>query len=64
MKKTSTPPASVHPPAKHSGACDPKDMPVTGWDNGLCQDYDRKLFRWFASRIDARYQLRRALGIN
>ena len=30
----------------------------TGWNNGLSQDYNRQLFNWFASRIDARYVLR------
>ena len=31
---------------------------VTGWDNGLCQDYDKGLGRWFANRLGARQQLR------
>ena len=31
---------------------------TTGWNDGLCQDYDRKLFQWFASRIDARWVVR------
>jgi hypothetical protein len=31
----------------------------TGWPPGLLQDDDRKLSRWFASRPDARYQLRK-----
>lgn len=30
---------------------------VTGWDNGLNQDYHRGLGRWFADRLGARYQL-------
>jgi hypothetical protein len=34
-------------------------MTVTGWDNGLSQDYDRKLGTWFADRLGAREQLRR-----
>lgn len=34
--------------------------PRTGWDNGLCQDYCLGLTLWFASRIDARWQVRRA----
>ena len=31
---------------------------VTGWDNGLSQDYDKGLGRWFADRLGARQQLR------
>lgn len=31
----------------------------TGWPPGLLQDDDRRLSRWFASRPDARYQLRK-----
>jgi hypothetical protein len=31
----------------------------TGWPPGLLQDDDRKLSSWFASRPDARYQLRK-----
>ena len=31
---------------------------VTGWDNGLSQDYDKNLGRWFADRPGARQQLR------
>ena len=34
----------------------------TGWDNGLCQDYDRGLALWFASRLDAREVVRRWFG--
>lgn len=34
---------------------------VTGWDNGLCQDYDKGLGRWFANRLGARQQLRQDL---
>ena len=33
----------------------------TGWPPGLLQDDSRALFRWFATRIDARWTLRRAL---
>ena len=32
---------------------------TTGWPAGLLQDDCRKLSKWFASRPDARYQLRR-----
>ncbi len=34
-------------------------MTATGWNNGLCQDYNRKLHLWFASRLDARAVVRR-----
>lgn len=37
---------------------------ATGWNNGLCQDYNRKLHQWFASRVDARYVLRKNLTMN
>lgn len=30
----------------------------TGWPPGLLQDDDRKLSRWFASRLDARRRVR------
>lgn len=41
------------------------DQRVTGWDTGLSQDYDRGLAQWFASRLGAREDLRRAmLGLN
>lgn len=30
----------------------------TGWPPDLLQDDSRELFRWFADRLDARYQLR------
>jgi hypothetical protein len=29
----------------------------------LMQDGDRKLFQWFATRVDARYAFRRAWGL-
>lgn len=32
--------------------------PVTGWDTGLSQDYDRKLGKWFADQPGALQQLR------
>jgi hypothetical protein len=38
-------------------------MRITGWPPGLLQDDSRKLFAWFANRIDARWTLRRVLGI-
>lgn len=28
---------------------------ATGWTDGLSQDYDKKLARWFSSRLDSRY---------
>lgn len=31
----------------------------TGWQDGLLQDDDRKLFEWFAGRVDARHTLRK-----
>jgi hypothetical protein len=34
---------------------------MTGAEPGLLQDDSRALFRWFASRIDARWVLRRVL---
>jgi hypothetical protein len=34
----------------------------TGWPPGLLQDDSKELSRWFASRPDARYQLRRVLA--
>lgn len=36
-------------------------MKATGRNDGLLQDYNRKLHMWFASRIDARYVLRKNL---
>lgn len=33
-------------------------VPATGWDTGLCQDYDRKLALWFATRLGARHTLK------
>jgi hypothetical protein len=35
----------------------------TGCPPGLLQDDCRKLHKWFASRIDARWQIRRIFGI-
>ena len=35
----------------------PNDARVSGWSNGLSQDYNRGLGAWFASRLGARYQL-------
>jgi hypothetical protein len=31
---------------------------MSGWNNGLCQDYDASLGKWFADRLGARQQLR------
>ena len=31
---------------------------ATGWDNGLSQDYNRKLGAWFAERLGAKRELR------
>lgn len=38
-------------------------MEKTGWPPGLLQDDCRALSRWFASRMDARWALRKALGL-
>lgn len=35
---------------------------ATGRNDGLCQDYNRKLHLWFASRVDARHTVRRWFG--
>lgn len=32
----------------------------TGYDNGLSQDYNRKLAKWFSTRLSARNDVRRA----
>jgi hypothetical protein len=37
--------------------------PRTGWPPGLLQDDCRKLSRWFASRIDARWVVRQVFGV-
>lgn len=37
---------------------DKSSQTPTGWNDGLCQDYDKKLYQWFASRIDARWVVR------
>ena len=39
-----------------------QDIKKTGWPEGLLQDDDRRLSRWFASRPDARYVLRQQLA--
>lgn len=36
----------------------------TGWDNGLCQDYNGDLGRWFANRLGAGHQLRKDFEMN
>jgi hypothetical protein len=38
-----------------------QDIKKTGWPEGLLQDDDKRLSRWFASRPDARYVLRKQL---
>jgi hypothetical protein len=35
-----------------------KEVKPTGWDNGLNQDYDRKLGQWFANQPGARQQVK------
>lgn len=37
------------------------DGGMTGWPPGLLQDDCRKLFRWFADRVDSRRAVREAL---
>ena len=37
---------------------------ATGWDNGLNQDYNRKLGGWFANRLGARQQLREMFNMS
>jgi len=37
--------------------CCPPSVP-TGWDNGLCQDYDKKLGAWFSEKPNAKEELR------
>lgn len=34
----------------------------TGWPPGLLQDDCRKLHKWFANRVDARWVVRRWFG--
>lgn len=34
----------------------------TGWNNGLCQDYCKKLAAWFSERLDARAVVMRWYG--
>ena len=33
---------------------------ATGWNDGLCQDYDKELSNWFSTRLTAREDVRRA----
>lgn len=35
---------------------------ITGWDNGLSQDYDKKLGAWFSEQPNAKQELREALA--
>ena len=43
-------PVSIH-------TCCPPSVP-TGWDNGLSQDYDKKLGAWFSEKPNAKQELR------
>ena len=43
-------PVSLH-------TCCPPTTP-TGWDNGLSQDYDKKLGAWFSEKPNAKEELR------
>lgn len=38
-----------------------QDIKKTGWPEGLLQDDDARLSRWFASRPDARHVVRQNL---
>lgn len=38
-------------------------MKSTGWDNGLCQDYDRGLAKWFSSRLSAKNDFLKGQGM-
>ena len=38
-------------------------MKATGWDNGLNQDYNAKLGRWFAERLGSRQVVRNVFNI-
>lgn len=40
------------------------EVPRTGWTDGLCQDYDRGLAKWFASRLSAREDVRKAFNVS
>lgn len=50
------PTASPEPPMDSRRSQERGDK--TGWPPGLLQDDDRKLSRWFASRLDARRRVR------
>ena len=47
-------PVSIH-------TCCPPTTP-TGWDNGLSQDYDKKLGAWFSEKPNAKQELRDVLA--
>jgi len=38
-----------------------REVVSTGWSNGLSQDYNKGLGRWFASRLGARQELRMSM---
>lgn len=40
------------------------DIPRTGWPPSLLQDDSKELSKWFASRIDARYVIRKVFNEN
>lgn len=44
--------------------CPSEEQKVTGWDNGLSQDYNSKLGQWFANRPGALQQLRETMANN
>jgi len=35
------------------------NLKATGWDTGLCQDYNKGLAKWLSSRLDARHIVRK-----
>jgi hypothetical protein len=38
-------------------------MKATGWDTGLCQDYDKGLAKWFSSRLSAKNDFLKGQGM-
>jgi len=60
-----------YPPPLHAnlylavGARPTRDLEPkpTGWDNGLSQDYNKELGKWFANQMGARQQLVEALEV-
>lgn len=38
-------------------------MKPTGWDTGLCQDYDKGLAKWFSTRLSAKNDFLKGQGM-